>query len=61
MVVTTVDLSGSGVAPLQEINSSEAQSMLIITIAIRNMARNLAEACARSNCFTQDSLFILKH
>ncbi|MBW6510235.1 MAG: hypothetical protein K0A94_11930 [Desulfuromonadales bacterium] len=52
--MTTVDASGAGVAPPQEINSSEAQSMLIIRIAIRNMARNLADAFARINCFDQN-------
>jgi hypothetical protein len=56
VVITAVDESGSGVAPLQEINSSEAQRMLIIIIAIRNMARNLAEEAMRINCFTQNFL-----
>src|SRR6056297_1698885 len=53
-IATTRDSSDAGVAPLQEINSSEAQRILIIIIAIRNMPRNLAEASLRSNCFTQD-------
>ena len=43
------EVSSVGVAPLQEISSNEAQTILISKIANRNMARNLAEEKNRIN------------
>lgn len=55
VIVTDVVSPGSGVAPLQEINNSEAQRILIVMITSLNMSRNLADHQRIINCFEQVS------